>query len=187
MELHIFEPLAVIKMKHFNTILYKVLSPKNVGMIIRSHVAFGGDKIVFVGYDKPWDFKKGSQAFSRKLESECEFLHFKNEIDFFKWSKREGILNYAVEINEEATVLSETKFAPISNLIVGSEKLGLPADFVTQCDSVIVIPQFGQVECLNVSISSSIAMYEFRRNDKMTLGITKSKFETKRKQTANNV
>jgi len=164
-------------MKQFNTILYKVLSPKNVGMIVRSHVAFGGDKIVFVGYDKPWDFKKGSQAFSRKLESECEFIHFQNEIDFFKWSKREEIVNYALEINEEATILSSTTFASKSNLIVGSEKFGLPVDFMNQCENVIVIPQFGNVECLNVSVSSSIAMYEFRRNNEMTLGIAMSKFE----------
>ena len=174
-------------MKKFNTILYKVLSPKNVGMIVRSHVAFGGDKFVFVGYDKPWDFKKGSQAFSRKLEAECEFLHFENEEDFFNWAKKENLINYAIEINDRSNILQNTDLQTNCNFIVGSEKSGLPIDFIDKCDNIIVIPQFGNVECLNVSISSSIAMYEFRRNEETTLEITDSRFRMDRKQTANNV
>ena len=166
-------------MKQFNTILYKVLSPKNVGMMVRSHVAFGGGKFVFVGYERPWDFKKGSQAFSRKLETHCEFVHFKSEMEFFEWSKNEKLRNYAIEINERATMLPRKEFESNCNLIVGSEKFGLPPEFVDQCDDVIVIPQFGKVECLNVSISSSIAMYEFRRNEEMILGINEAKFKIK--------
>jgi len=52
----------------FNTVLFQVFSPQNVGMIIRSHVAFGGKALIFVGYDKPWSFKTGTHGFSRKLE-----------------------------------------------------------------------------------------------------------------------
>ena len=42
----------------FNTVLYSIKSPVNVGAITRSHVAFGGDKLIFVGYEKPWISKK---------------------------------------------------------------------------------------------------------------------------------
>jgi len=167
-------------MRQFNTVLYKVQSPKNVGMMVRSHVAFGGEKFVFVGYDQPWDFKQGSQAFSRKLENQCEFLHFKTESEFFEWSRKENLQNFAVEINEQASVLSKTIFESNCNLIVGSEKIGLPKEFVEQCDQVVVIPQFGNVACLNVSVSASIVMYEFKRDQEMSLEITDSKFEIER-------
>lgn len=66
----------------FATILRELQSPKNVGMIIRSHVALGGGPLVFLGYESPWKFKKGTQAFSRKLEKKCEILNIDND-DFF--------------------------------------------------------------------------------------------------------
>ena len=164
------------KMNTFNTILYKVLSPKNVGMIVRSHVAFSGDKIVFVGYKAPWDFKKGSQAFSRKLEAYCDFLHFRQEADFFEWSEAKKLTNIAIEIDEEANRLPEYSFSGDCNLIVGSEKTGLSKAFMQRCDSILTIPQFGPVECLNVAVSSSIAMYEFRRLETTKLQIAESRY-----------
>ncbi len=44
--------------------------------------SINGNKFVFVGYDQPWDFKKGSQAFSRNLEDPCEFMYCRNKMDF---------------------------------------------------------------------------------------------------------
>lgn len=163
-------------MTNFNTILYQVLSPKNVGMIIRSHVAFSGDKIVFVGYDQPWSFRKGTQAYSQKLEKQCEVLHFVSEREFFNWSRAENLVNIAIEIDTDSILLSELSCYRSCNLIVGGEKLGLPRAFMRQCDYVVTIPQFGPVECLNVSISASIAMYELRRKEKSKLIIKGSKY-----------
>ncbi|WP_020530656.1 TrmH family RNA methyltransferase [Flexithrix dorotheae] len=148
----------------FNTVLLNVQSPKNVGMIIRSHVAFNGNKIVFVGYDKPWNFKHGSQAFSRKLESKCDILNFKEESEFFEWSKKNELLNLAIEIDESATNITEYEFQHNCNLILGSEGKGIEKEFLQKCDDVLFIPQFGTVECLNVSISASIAQFEFCRH-----------------------
>lgn len=59
----------------FVTALHQLNSPQNVGMIVRSHVAFGGDKLIFIGQELPWKFKKSTQAFSRQLEKKCEILY----------------------------------------------------------------------------------------------------------------
>jgi 23S rRNA (guanosine2251-2'-O)-methyltransferase len=53
----------------FCTVLNRLKSPTNVGMIVRSHVAFGGQQVVFIGDDKPWEFRKGSQSFSPQARS----------------------------------------------------------------------------------------------------------------------
>jgi len=47
-------------------------SPENAGMIVRSHVAFGGEEILIVG-SEPRQFKKRAQGFSRRLEKLCRF------------------------------------------------------------------------------------------------------------------
>lgn len=150
-------------MRTFNTVLHRVKSPQNVGMIIRSHVAFGGDKVIFVGYEEPWKFKKGSQAFSRKLESSCQIKHFRNDLDFFNWSEEQRLKNLAIEITESSELITNFNFTESSNLIVGNEAIGLPTNFLEKCDAIITIPQFGFAECLNVAVSASIAMHEFMR------------------------
>lgn len=37
----------------FSTVLYNLRSPGNTGILVRAHVALGGDKIVAVG-PEPW-------------------------------------------------------------------------------------------------------------------------------------
>ncbi|MDH5764240.1 MAG: TrmH family RNA methyltransferase [Nitrospinota bacterium] len=42
----------------FLTVLHQLKSPENVGMIVRSHVAFGGDKVILSGKICLGDLKK---------------------------------------------------------------------------------------------------------------------------------
>jgi 23S rRNA (guanosine2251-2'-O)-methyltransferase len=56
----------------FCTVLHTLQSPQNVGMIVRSHVALGGDRVVLLGHEQPSKFGKSRQAFSRRLEQLVE-------------------------------------------------------------------------------------------------------------------
>ncbi|MBI3259203.1 MAG: TrmH family RNA methyltransferase [Ignavibacteriae bacterium] len=164
--------------KKFNTVLYKVKSPQNVGMIIRSHVAFDGNKVIFVGYDTPWDFKQGSQAFSRKLEKKCIIENYYDENEFFEWSKKNNYKNIAIEIGKKSKSIIGYEFNNDSNLIVGNEGKGIPEEFLLKCDEILFIPQFGQVQCLNVAVSASLALFEFAKNNNSgTNKIEGSKFD----------
>ncbi|MDX1907150.1 MAG: TrmH family RNA methyltransferase [Bacteroidia bacterium] len=147
----------------FNTVLHLVSSPQNVGMITRSHVAFGGQKLIFVGYDRPWQYRSGTQGFSRKLEATCEVLHFETVAAFLSWSLAESISCIAVEITETAANLPGYPFPETCNLIVGSEKNGISEDLLAACHGIVTIPQFGPAACLNVAVAASIAMYEYTR------------------------
>jgi 23S rRNA (guanosine2251-2'-O)-methyltransferase len=151
----------------FNTVLYLVKSPVNVGMITRSHVAFGGKYLIFLAYDEPWDFRKGSQSFSRKLESKCDILFFRSQEEFLRWSNEESLLNVAVEIHKTAITPAQYKFNENCNLIIGNEATGLPNDFLNQCDQIITIPQSSAVGSLNVAVSASIVMHELVREEKL--------------------
>jgi 23S rRNA (guanosine2251-2'-O)-methyltransferase len=160
----------------FCTVLHKLKSPENVGMIVRSHVAFGGDKVVFVGYELPWRFRKSTQAFSRKLETLCELVYLREDDEFFEWCRHNGLSSVATEINPNATDLRGFVFPQRTALIVGNEASGLAADFLARCNAVVKISQFGQVECLNVAISASVAMYELNRTNLQSHNISGSKY-----------
>jgi 23S rRNA (guanosine2251-2'-O)-methyltransferase len=147
----------------FATVLHNLKSPENTGLIVRTHVAFGGDKLVMIGPD-PWRFKKSTQAFSRRLEQMTDIVHLKDDDSFFNWCSHEEFTPVAVEISENSHYLPSFIFPSSPAIIVGHEGIGLPADFLARCSAVVTIPQFGPVECLNVAISCSLAIYEFNRS-----------------------
>jgi 23S rRNA (guanosine2251-2'-O)-methyltransferase len=132
-------------------------------MIVRSHVAFGGGKVAFVGHERPWQFKKSSQAFSRKLERLCDISFLRDDDEFFAWCRHNYLSSVAIEIFPSACDLRTFRFPERTALIVGNEATGLPPDFMARCDATVRIPQFGQTECLNVAVSASVAMYELSR------------------------
>ena len=147
----------------FCSVLHTLKSPKNVGTIVRTHVAYGGGPIVFVGHHRPWDFKKGTHAFSRKLEKQCELVFLETDDLFFDWCEEKDYSTVAIEISKNAISLPAFSFPKRTALIVGNEGAGLSENFITRCKDVVAIPQYGGVECLNVGVSCSIAIYEMSR------------------------
>ena len=161
----------------FCTILNAIKSPQNVGMILRSHVAYGGSELIFTGQDDPWKFKKGTQAFSRKLENQCNILHMPDQYDALRWCRSKNYTPIAVEISENACFLDEFSFPDYSAIIVGNEEHGLDIQFLSKCDHIVTIKQIGEVGSLNVAVSASTAMYEFNRNSTRVNKIVGDEYE----------
>ncbi len=161
----------------FCTILHSLNSPQNVGMIVRTHVANGGNEIIITGHDLPWRFKKGSQAFSRKLEKMATIIHIPNPEDVFAWCDNNDYKIISLEIQEKPTFLNNYKFPSQCAIAVGNEASGLPGSFLKKCFAVVTIPQHGEVGSLNVAVSASIAMYELNRNSIKSACIKGSKYK----------
>ncbi len=150
----------------FHTVFYQLKDPKNIGMVIRSHVAFAGGLLVFAGYDPPYSSKKREKAFSRSLFKKCEKLHFTCSDDLFNWTKENSLKTIAVEIAQRAEIISDFNFPDNSVIIFGNESNGLPDNVIERCDYVVRVPQYGGVGSLNVAMSASIVMYEISRKRK---------------------
>jgi tRNA G18 (ribose-2'-O)-methylase SpoU len=63
----------------------------------------------------------------------------------------------------DATPLAQFQFSRQTVLLLGQELTGIPDPIAQQCDRQITIPQFGQVESLNVQVAGAIAIYEYMR------------------------
>ena len=159
----------------FATVLHNLKSPENAGIVVRTHVAFGGDELVVVG-PEPWRFKKRVQAFSRRLERLCKIVHLPDDDAFFSWCHAQAFEPVAIEISDRAELLPHFRFPAAPAIVVGNERSGLSDDFIGRCHSVVTIPQFGPVECLNAAVSCCIAIYEFSRKRHRQLQIEGSKF-----------
>ena len=159
----------------FTTVLHNLKSPENAGIIVRTHVAFGGESLVIVG-PEPWRFKKRAQAFSRRLERLCEIIHLATDDEFFAWCEQQGRTPIAVEISETALPLPGFVFPDHPALIVGNEGTGLPPTFLSRCTKSVTIPQFGPVECLNAAVSCCMAIYELNRQRSTNRKVNGGKF-----------
>jgi 23S rRNA (guanosine2251-2'-O)-methyltransferase len=162
----------------FATVLHNLKSPENAGIIIRTHVAFGGGPFVIVG-PKPWRFKKRAQTFSRRLERICPMLHIPTDDAFFDWCDKKGFSPIAIEITEHATLLPHFKFPQNPAIIIGNESKGLPKSVLFRAQHVVTIPQFGPVECLNAAVAGCMAIYELNRDRDCELTVEGRKFLVK--------
>ena len=70
--------------KVFCSVIHNLQSPQNMGTVVRAYVVFGGAPVVFVGHRRPWEFKKRTQVFSRKLERHCELVFLDDYDAFFR-------------------------------------------------------------------------------------------------------
>ncbi len=140
-------------------------------MILRSHVAHGGSEFITTGHDLPWQFKKGTQAFSRKLEKKCSIIHIPDPLQALDWCGENNYATAAIEISEDSTFLDNFSFPKRTAIVVGNEGEGIDELFLEKCDHVVTIKQFGEVGSLNVAVSASIAMYEFNRSCTVTTSI----------------
>jgi len=145
-------------------------------MIVRTHVAFGGGPIVFVGHDQPWDFKKKSQAFSRRLEKLRELVLLRSDDELFQWCEDKAFQPVAIEIARDANMLPGHAFPARSALIVGNERDGLSTAVLNRCSQVVTVPQFGEVECLNVAMACGIVIYEFSKGRSDLSSVDGAKF-----------
>jgi tRNA G18 (ribose-2'-O)-methylase SpoU len=140
----------------FTTVVHNLTSPENTGMILRTHVAFGGERFVMVG-PEPWRFKKRTQAFSRRLEKVCRIVYLPDDDALFDWCRAERFVPVAIEIAEAPVLLPSFRFPERPAIIVGHEGKGLSSEFLQRCAHGVTIPQFGPVGGLNVAVSCRIA------------------------------
>ena len=128
---------------------------------MRSHRAFGGTQIAFVGHERPWQFKKNTQAFSRRLESQLNTVYLRNDGELLDWCDESGLSCIALEISPSAIPLPHYDFPPNVALVCGNEANGVPASLLTLCAATVVVPQTGPVGSLNVAMACSIALYSY--------------------------
>ena len=140
----------------FNTVLYNLRSAKNIGMIARSHISFGGNFLILVGGQERWKFKGGTHSYTRKIEDLGKLLIFDTEKDFFAWSERLKIVNVGVEIGENEASLIDYNFPDNCNLIFGNERTGLPKEVIDKYGKYIDNPPVWRgwkFECSSGSIN----------------------------------
>ena len=141
----------------FVVVLDHLKASFNVPKIFRSADAFGAHAVYLVGVP-PFDpspavgsFRKVPVKVFEEMEPALAELH------------QQGHTLVALDPGAKE-LLHDAELPKKSALLFGHEEFGFSFDLRSYRDVRLVrIPQFGQVESLNVSVAASIAMYEYTR------------------------
>jgi tRNA (guanosine-2'-O-)-methyltransferase len=77
--------------------------------------------------------------------------------------KKKGFQLLTTHFDEQAVDFREIDFTKSIAIIVGQELDGLSDEAISKSDGSIIIPMYGMVQSLNVSVATAIILYEAQR------------------------
>jgi tRNA(Leu) C34 or U34 (ribose-2'-O)-methylase TrmL len=127
----------------------------NVGMTIRSAVAFGAE-VVVAGPRAVSTF--GDQGTTRHTR-----LHqFDRLRDAVGWLRGRGVTICGIEITQDAAPVQSHPFRGPTAFLAGSEGEGLCDAHKALCDHFVYVPHYGSgTASLNVTVATSIVLHHF--------------------------
>lgn len=149
----------VLKLRKNIIFLEKVQDPGNIGVIIRSSLAFNaGGVFLYSGCADP---------FSTKVIRASAGAVFKipvlevDSLEQFKKIAKENKFNVVATSSKEGKSLSELNQLSKSPsvFLFGNEGKGLSRELLESSDSVVAIPHLKEVESLNVGIAVSVLLW----------------------------
>ena len=147
----------------FELFLDDVHDGHNLSAILRSFEAVGGLRLFYARReDKPVKLHKtiaqGAQRWVRVRR-----IGWEERLDFLRNKKREGMPLVAARLSERAIDFREVDYTRPTLLIVGNEKEGISTETAALADMEAVIPMHGMVQSLNVSVATTLFLYEMER------------------------
>ncbi len=139
-------------------ILENIHDPHNVGAIFRSADAVGIDEVQLL-YTKerfpsihPKVTAGGGKWVKQNKYSDPEQL----ATDL----KQRGFRIYTTHLSSDAVSIHDIDWTQPSAVILGNENRGVSSEMTKLADANILIPMFGMVESLNVSVATAVVLFE---------------------------
>ncbi len=131
----------------------------NQAALCRTCEVLGVNRLILPESDNSWEFRKISASAQQwQAVDYCPPWRLKAWL-----TQKLSYTRVALTANCQARSLVGYSFAAKTLLVLGRELTGIPSDIETQCDVLLTIPQYGQVESLNVQTAGAIAIYEYNR------------------------
>lgn len=134
-----------------------VQDPGNLGSILRTADAVGCSGVILLGHSSdPYDpaALRGSMGavFAQRLVR-ADFG------ELVEWARQQGCPLVGATGTAEQTYRAATYRTPLV-LLMGSEREGLAAEQLAQCDLAVRIPMVGRSDSLNLAVATGVILYE---------------------------
>ena len=133
-----------------------IVKKMNIGLTMRSAVAFGAKEILVAGNREVNVF--GDQGTERHIRVR-NFDTLKHAV---AWLKARGITICGIEITKDAAPVEKHPFRGPTAFLAGQEGTGLLPSQKAFCDHFVYIPHYGTgTASLNVTVATSIVLHHF--------------------------
>ncbi|NVO21404.1 MAG: RNA methyltransferase [Bacteroidetes bacterium] len=142
-------------------ILESVEKPGNLGAVLRTADAAGVDAVI-IG-DPLTDLYNPNTI---RSSVGCIFtrqIAVADSKEIMKWLLKNNVTTYAAALNREARNYDLFNYKGSTAFVMGTEATGLSPKWLEFCNSQVIIPMLGIADSLNVSVSTSILVYEAMR------------------------
>ncbi|HCY75571.1 MAG TPA: RNA methyltransferase [Ignavibacteriales bacterium] len=142
-------------------VMENIHDPHNVSAIFRTCDAVGIPKVnlVYNFESFPRIGKKSSASAFKWVDKE----KYKAIEECYTVLKRDGFKIFASSLTENSRNLYDLDLTQKVAIVVGNEHRGVSEASAELADEVFLIPQFGMVQSLNVSVATAVILYEAMR------------------------
>ena len=143
------------RLNKLTIVLDNVHDPHNISAVLRSCEAFGVQDVHIIETTEKF-------VVNREITHKCEkwlTLHFwKNFENCADFLKQKNFAVYSTCFAEDALTIHEIPIDSPIAIVVGNEHRGVQNEITDLCDGKVIIPMYGFVQSLNVSVASAIAL-----------------------------
>lgn len=156
--------VAKSRQKYLRFVLENIHDPHNVSAIFRTCDATGIPKVSLV-YTKekfPHIERKTSASAFKWVEKE----KYSDIEECYKNLHDQGFAIYASSLSENSKNLYDIDFTRKVAVVLGNEHRGVSENAANMADEKFLIPMYGMVQSLNVSVAAAVIAYEAARQRK---------------------
>ena len=147
-------------------ILDSIQDPRNLGACLRSANAAGVEHVV-INKDGSAPINALVHKTSAGAINTLRIYHVTNLSRTIKdWQKR-GVWVIGLDGNSQSTIY-DVNLTDATAIVMGSEGKGIRQLIKKSCDQIVTIPMSGNIESLNVSVATGIALFESKRQREST-------------------
>ena len=147
-------------------ILDSIQDPRNLGACLRSANAAGVSHVV-INKDGSAPINSLVHRTSAGAINSLPIFHVTNLSRTIKEIQKNGIWVIGLDGNTETSLYNLSLNDSIA-IVVGSEGKGIRKLIKKTCDQIVSIPMSGNIESLNVSVATAIALFESKRQREST-------------------
>lgn len=155
------EKVLKARQDSLKVVIENIHDPHNVSAIFRTCDAVGVPKVsLLYNIDEfPKIGKKSSASAFKWVEKE----KFKSVSECYSELKEDGFKIYASALNKKSVNLYELDLTEKVAIVLGNEHRGVSEEAAEAADETFMIPMFGMVQSLNVSVAAAVILYEALR------------------------
>ena len=162
----LFKSIDTFNQKPMILILDSVQDPRNLGACLRSANAAGVSHVV-INKDGSAPINSLVHRASAGALNSLQIFHVTNLSRTIKQIKKKDIWVVGLDGSNQSS-LYDVNLTDSIAIVVGSEGKGIRQLIKKNCDQVVSIPMFGNVESLNVSVATAISLFEIKRQREST-------------------